>query len=302
MKLLVIAVITLLLLIPVTAHTTPAGPTPQASAQAGSPTATSVRDPQAITITRSGSQPSQRGAAEYFAGSVRIDTSFQAGDPGRAGGGRVTFESGARTAWHSHPLGQTLIVIEGTGRVQRWSGPVEEIRKGDVVWIPPGRKHWHGAAPTTSMTHIALAERRNGRAVDWMKKVSDEQYGKQPSTSEVSQGVQNMKTEPSNPQPSAAQRLMGDIAPKLAELTDEVLFGDVWERPGLSKRDRSLVTVATLIAMNRPDQLRSHMRLARENGVTEEEIVETITHLAFYAGWPSAVTATSVAREVFEKK
>jgi 4-carboxymuconolactone decarboxylase len=102
-------------------------------------------------------------------------------------------------------------------------------------------------------------------------------------------------------QPSPAQRLMGDIAPKLAELTDNVLFGDVWERPQLSKRDRSLVTVSALIAMNRPDQLRSHLARARENGVTEEELVETITHLAFYAGWPNAVTAVSVAREVFKK-
>jgi 4-carboxymuconolactone decarboxylase len=103
-------------------------------------------------------------------------------------------------------------------------------------------------------------------------------------------------------QPSRAQQLMGDVAPKLAELTDNVLFGDVWARPGLSKRDRSLVTVSALIAMNRPDQLRSHMALARQNGVTEEELVETITHLAFYAGWPNAVTAVGIAREVFQKK
>jgi len=107
---------------------------------------------------------------------------------------------------------------------------------------------------------------------------------------------------PGSVQPTRAQRLMGDIAPKLAELTDNVLFGDVWERPGLSKRDRSLVTVSALIAMNRPDQLRSHLVRARENGLTQEELIEAITHLAFYAGWPSAVTASSVAKEVFEKK
>jgi 4-carboxymuconolactone decarboxylase len=106
----------------------------------------------------------------------------------------------------------------------------------------------------------------------------------------------------SNPQPTPAQRLMGDIAPKLADLTDTVLFGDVWERPGLSKRDRSLVTVSALIAMNRPDQLRSHLARARDNGVTQDEVIEAITHLAFYAGWPNAVTAVSVAREVFQKK
>jgi 4-carboxymuconolactone decarboxylase len=104
-----------------------------------------------------------------------------------------------------------------------------------------------------------------------------------------------------NAQPSRAQQLMGDLAPKLAELTDNVLFGDVWARPQLSRRDRSLVTVSALIAMNRPDQLRSHLALARQNGLTEEELVETITHLAFYAGWPNAITAVSVAREVFKK-
>lgn len=103
-------------------------------------------------------------------------------------------------------------------------------------------------------------------------------------------------------QPSRAQQLMGDVAPKLADLTDNVLFGDIWERPGLSKRDRSLVTVSALIALNRPDQLRSHLALARQNGLTEEELVEAITHLAFYSGWPNAVTAVSVAREVFAKK
>lgn len=103
----------------------------------------------------------------------------------------------------------------------------------------------------------------------------------------------------SQPQPTAAQRIMGDVAPKLAELTDRVLFGDVWQRPGLSQRDRSLITVAALIAMNRPDQLRSHLRIARQNGLTQDELIEAITHLAFYAGWPSAVTAAGVAREVF---
>jgi 4-carboxymuconolactone decarboxylase len=119
----------------------------------------------------------------------------------------------------------------------------------------------------------------------------------QPATSAVPSSTPS----PATAQPTPAQRLMGDVAPKLAELTDNVLFGDVWERPGLSKRDRSLVTVGALIAMNRPDQLRSHLARARENGVTQEELVEVVTHLAFYAGWPSAVTAVSVAREVFQK-
>jgi quercetin dioxygenase-like cupin family protein len=130
-----------------------------------------------MEITRSGSQPSGKGPAEYFTGQVRIDPLFEAPDPARVAGANVTFEPGARTAWHSHPLGQTLIVSDGCGRVQRWGGPIEEIRPGDVVWIPPGEKHWHGAAPTTAMTHIAIEEELDGKWADWMEKVSEEQYG-----------------------------------------------------------------------------------------------------------------------------
>jgi quercetin dioxygenase-like cupin family protein len=129
---------------------------------------------------RSGSQPSTKGAAEYFTGNVRIDPLFQANDPARAVGTSVTFEPGARTAWHVHPLGQTLIVTAGCGLAQRAGGLVEEIRPGDVVWFPPGEKHWHGAAPTTAMTHIAIQERLDGKTVDWMEKVSDEQYQARP--------------------------------------------------------------------------------------------------------------------------
>lgn len=131
-----------------------------------------------MDIKRSGSQPSGKGPAEYFTGSVRIDPLFEAKDRARAGGASVTFEPGARTAWHSHPLGQTLIVTAGCGWVQRWGGPIEEIRPGDVVSIPPGEKHWHGASPTTAMTHIAIQEYLDGKAADWMEKVSDEQYRK----------------------------------------------------------------------------------------------------------------------------
>ena len=127
-------------------------------------------------ITRSGSQPSQKGPAEYFTGSVRIDSRFQGSAPARVGGPTVTFEPGARTAWHTHPLGQTLIVTAGRGWVQREGGPVEEIRPGDVVWIPPGVRHWHGATATTAMSHVAIAEALDGKAVDWMEQVSDEQY------------------------------------------------------------------------------------------------------------------------------
>jgi quercetin dioxygenase-like cupin family protein len=129
-----------------------------------------------MDIKRSGSQPSTRGPADWFTGTVRIDPLFPAADPARAAANRVTFEPGARTAWHTHPLGQALIVTEGCGRAQRWGGPVEEIRPGDVIWFAPAEKHWHGAAPTTAMTHIAIQESLNGKPVDWMEQVSDEQY------------------------------------------------------------------------------------------------------------------------------
>jgi quercetin dioxygenase-like cupin family protein len=131
-----------------------------------------------MEIKRAGSQPSGKGPTEWFTGTVRIDPLFQATEPARAAGNRVTFEPGARTAWHTHPLGQTLIVASGCGWAQRWGGAIQEIRPDDVVWFPPGEKHWHGTTPTTAMTHIAIQEALNGKPVDWMEQVSDEQYGK----------------------------------------------------------------------------------------------------------------------------
>ena len=129
-----------------------------------------------MEIKRSGTQPSGKGPEAYFTGPVRVDPLFNAPAPARVFGASVTFEPGARTAWHTHPLGQTLIVTAGCGRVQRWGGPIEEIRPGDVVWFPPGEKHWHGAAPATAMTHIAIVEQLDGKSADWMERVSDEQY------------------------------------------------------------------------------------------------------------------------------
>jgi 4-carboxymuconolactone decarboxylase len=267
------------------------------SNQAGAASA-SAQDSQMIKIARRGSQPSRQGPAENFTGSVRVDPLFQANAPARTSGSLVIFEPGARSAWHTHPLGQVLIVTAGTGRVQRWGDPVDEIRQGDVVWIPSGQKHWHGASPNSSMAHIAIVEALDGKAVEWMEKVSDAQYGMPVRA----QGPATPARAGEGAQPRPSQGAIGDFAPKLADLTDEVLYGDVWERPQLSKRDRSLVTVAALIALYRPDQLRSHLARARENGVTQEELIETITHLAFYAGWPNAVAAIAVARDVFEKK
>lgn len=247
-----------------------------------------------IQITRSGTQQPQPAPADHFSGSARVDSPFRGSAPARVSGARVLFSPGARTAWHTHPLGQTLIVTAGTGLVQRWGDAVDEIRQGDVIWIPPGQKHWHGAGPNSAMTHIAITEQLDGKTVDWMEKVSDAQY-RAPLRGQTSAAA-------AGPRPRPSQNAIGDFAPKLAQITDDVLYGDIWERPELPKRDRSLATVAALIALNRPDQLRSHLRIARQNGLTEAELIETITHLAFYAGWPSAVTAIGVAREVFKEK
>ncbi len=131
-----------------------------------------------MKITRVGSQASGKGPADWFSGSVRVDPLFQAPDPARVAGAHVTFEPGARTAWHTHPLGQTLFVTSGKGWVQREGGTIEEIRPGDVVWFEPAEKHWHGATTTTGMTHIAIQERLDGKVVDWLEHVSDEEYEK----------------------------------------------------------------------------------------------------------------------------
>jgi quercetin dioxygenase-like cupin family protein len=129
-----------------------------------------------MEIIRAGSRPSGKGPSDWFTGTVRIDPLFNSFDTARVQGAAVTFEPGARTAWHTHPLGQTLVVTSGLGRAQRWGGPAEEIRPGDVIWFAPGEKHWHGASPATAMTHIAVQEAKDGKTVEWMEQVSDEQY------------------------------------------------------------------------------------------------------------------------------
>jgi 4-carboxymuconolactone decarboxylase len=244
-----------------------------------------------LKITRAGARPVNVAPAQYFTGQVKVEMLYTPVGSERASAGTVSFAPGARTAWHSHPLGQTLVVTAGIGRVQRWGGPVEQIRVGDVVHIPANVKHWHGAAPDSAMTHIAITEALDGTSAEWMEQVSDAQYGV----------VSAPATGPASASPSQGQKLFGDIAPKFAQLTDDVLFGDVWSRPGLSPRDRSLITVSALIAMNRPDQLHGHLARARQNGLSDAELIEATTHLAFYAGWPSAVTAIGVAREVFKE-
>jgi len=164
-------------------------------------------DEGAIRIMRNGSHPSRQAPSEHFTGSVRVDPLFQAAPPARASGALVTFEPGARTAWHTHPLGQILIVTGGTGRVQRWGDAVEEIHQGDVVWIPPGQKHWHGAAPNSSMAHIGIVEALDGKTVDWMEKVSDAQY-------RAPLPAQGAVTD-ARPKPKPSRAQIGNVAPKL---------------------------------------------------------------------------------------
>jgi len=250
--------------------------------------ASASMEAQTVVITRSGSRAVRPGPAENFTGGVRVEMLFEAQEPSHASGGSVAFEPGARTAWHSHPRGQILIVTAGTGRVQPWGGPIEEIQAGDVVRIPAGQKHWHGASPQASMTHIAMTEHRDGAAVQWMEKVSDEQYNGAPQSSSQQRGTA-----------AASGALQQRIAPGLATLTDEVLFGDVWRRPELSPRDRSLVTISVLIATGKPAQLAGHLGRALDNGVQPSEASGLLAHLAVYCGWPSAVSALEVYEQVY---
>jgi 4-carboxymuconolactone decarboxylase len=215
---------------------------------------------------------------------------FEALDPSRASGGSVTFEPGARTAWHSHPRGQTLIVTAGIGRVQRWGDAVEEIRTGDIVRIAAGEKHWHGASPRASMTHIAISEHQAGTTVQWMEKVTDEQYNAAPQ-------AQAVAASPGTTRPSGL--LQQRLAPGLAELTDEVLFGDVWRRTELSPRDRSLVTISVLTATGKSAQLGGHLGRALDNGLQPSEASGVLAHLAIYSGWPSVVSALDVYEQVY---
>jgi len=252
-----------------------------------------LTEAQTIVITRGGSRDVRPGPMESFTGAVRVEMLFEAVDPSHASGGSVAFEAGARTAWHSHPGGQILVVIAGTGRVQQWGGPLQEIQAGDVVKIPAGQKHWHGASPHAAMTHLAITERRDGTSVQWMEKVSDEQYNGAPSEPPPPPSSRP----PAPTAPSGA--LQPKIAPGLATLTDDVLFGDVWRRSELSPRDRSLVTVSVLIATGKPAQLAGHLGRALDNGVKPTEASGLLAHLAIYSGWPNAVSALDVYDQVY---
>jgi len=267
---------------------------------------------QTIVITRSGSRTVIPGPAANFTGEVRLEMLFEALEPSHASGGTVTFEPGARTAWHTHPRGQILVVTSGTGQVQRWGDPIEVIRSGDVVRIPPGEKHWHGASPHAAMTHIAISEHRDGTAVQWMEKVSDEQYNGLPVRTEEAgrtperSGVTRGQPSQTSNQPPVGARPSGPvqqrIAPGLAALTDDVLFGDVWRRSELSPRDRSLVTISVLIATGKPAQLAGHLGRALTNGVQPREASGLLAHLAIYCGWPSAVSALEIYEQVYSAR
>ena len=242
---------------------------------------------QTMVISRAGSRAVRTPPPVNFTGGVRVEMLFEALDPSHASGGSVTFEPRARTAWHSHPRGQILIVTAGTGRVQRLGGPIEEIRAGDVVRIAAGQKHWHGASPQSAMTHLAVSEHREGSAVEWMEQVSDAQYD-----AVAPPPPQEGATRPSGPRQQA-------FAPGMAVLTDDVLYGDVWRRPELSPRDRSLVTISVLIATGKTAQLAGHLARGLDNGLKPAEVSGLLAHLAIYSGWPSAVSALEVYEQVY---
>ncbi len=269
-----------------------------------------VSNSQAATITRAGSQPSQKGPAENFTGSVTVAPLFPASEAAPYSGGYVTFEAGARSNWHTHPAGQRLVVTAGVGRTAQWGGPVEEIKAGDVVWCPPGVKHWHGATPTSAMTHLALTGTRNNKNVEWMEKVTEEQYNMAAKQAGgAAQSAQSAQTAPTLEitQPNVAGRRLSpddvrSVAPALEAYTQGRLYGDVWKRPGLSPRDRSLVTVAALITRRETGALPYYINQALENGVQPREVSEMITHLAYYTGWGSAFGAVGAAKEVFTRR
>jgi 4-carboxymuconolactone decarboxylase len=249
--------------------------------------AAAPKDPlQAIVVARSGSQPSAPGPAEYFTGAVRVDPLFRAG-PSDTSAAYVRFEARARSAWHTHPLGQILIVTDGVGWIQRWGEPIQEMRVGDVVWIAPHQKHWHGASPGGAMTHIAITSAVRGKNVDWMEKVSEEQYmaGQPKSATSVIPARNDVRS----------------VAPALERFTSGTL-SEVWKRPGLSARDRSLVTLAVLIARNQTTELPVYLNLALDSGVNASEVSEVISHLAFYSGWGSGMSAVAAAADVFHAR
>jgi len=235
-----------------------------------------------MEISKNGARSVNKGSADFFTGNVQVEPLAQAKDPARVSAGKVTFEPCARSAWHTHPLGQMLIVTDGCGLVQEWGKPAQVIRPGDVIWTPPDVKHWHGASSNSKMTHIAIQESLNGKNVEWLEHVTDGEY---------SAGCAS----------GNAASLLDDVTPALAKYDKDVLT-KLWERPELNKRDRCVVTVAALIAKNQTVEMERYFNLALDNGVSPAELSEIITHLAFYSGWSNAVSAANVAQGVFANR
>jgi 4-carboxymuconolactone decarboxylase len=252
-----------------------------------------------IDVISAQARTTDPGAAAYFSGQVQVEQLFGAQADRSVSGGRVTFQPGARSAWHTHPKGQILIVTAGTGLVQQWGKPAQIINLGDVVWIPPGIKHWHGAAPFTSMTHLAIQDVADGKAVDWMEPVGDEQYSRAAAGVSTSTATAPHSFSGGSMLP---QHDIDSVSPGLAAYTDGTLLGEVWKRPGLSARDRSIVTVSALIARNQTARMSHYLGLALDNGVKPGELSEIITHLAFYSGWENAMSTAAAAAEVFQQR
>lgn len=264
---------------------------------------------QSLIITRGGTRPVRPAPPQNFTGTAQVEMLFEAVDPSHASGGTVTFEPGARTAWHTHPRGQILVITAGVGRVQRWGDPIEEVRAGDVVRIPAGQKHWHGASPQAAMTHLAISEHRDGSTVQWLEQVSDEQYTATPTADG------GRASGPAPPQAASASQasspaaaagsgrpsgpIQQRVAPGMAALTDDVLYGDVWRRPELSPRDRSLVTLSALMATGKSAVLAGHLGRALDNGLLPTEASGLLAHLAVYCGWPNAVAALEAYDQVY---
>lgn len=260
---------------------------------------------QTLAITRGVERDVREAPPSNFTGVARVDMLFDALVNADATAGSVAFEAGARTAWHVHPGGQTLIVTAGVGRVQRWGDAAEEIRTGDVVRIPPGQKHWHGATPESAMTHIAITEPRGGTSVEWLEPVTDEQYRVAPRRDPSALGPPTQQPAAQTPTPTTGGSsrpsgpLQQRLAPGLATLTDDVLYGDVWKRGELSLRERSLVTIASLIATGKTAQLTGHLGRGLDNGLLPTETSGLLAHLAIYSGWPNAVSALAVYEQVY---
>ena len=253
--------------------------------QAGASSAT-AQESQMIRITRRGSQPSRQGPAENFTGSVRVDPLFQANAPLRAAGALVTFEPGAHTAWHTHPLGQILIVTAGAGRLQRWGDPVDEIRQGDVVWIPPGQKHWHGAAPDSSMAHIAISEALDGKSADWMEKVSDAQY----RAPVRAQG-------PATPAPGVRQEeLVETITDTMKAQTN------LAENGTLNAKQQSIVTISAFTAKGDLKKLHNALNAGLDSGLTVNESKEVLVQLYAYCGFPRSLQGINTFISVLEER